>query len=34
MRISAGQVEGDPAEVNPDDYWDFTALEAAKAAMN
>lgn len=31
---AAGQVEGDPAAVNPDDYWDFTALEAAKAAMN
>lgn len=29
---AAGQVEGDPADVNPDDYWDFTALEAAKAS--
>jgi NitT/TauT family transport system substrate-binding protein len=31
---AAGQVELDPAGVNPGDYWDFTALEAAKAAMN
>lgn len=31
---AAGQVEGDPADVNPADYWDFTALEAAKAATN
>ena len=29
---AAGQVEGDPAAVDPADYWDFTALEAAKAA--
>ena len=25
-------LEGDPAAVDPADYWDFTALEAAKAA--
>jgi NitT/TauT family transport system substrate-binding protein len=31
---AAGQVEEDPAAVNPGDYWDFTALNAAKAAMN
>jgi NitT/TauT family transport system substrate-binding protein len=29
---AAGQVEMDPASVNPADFWDFTALEAAKAA--
>ena len=26
---AAGQVEGDPATIDPADYWDFTALEAA-----
>lgn len=31
---AAGQVEADPAAINPADYWDFTALDAAKAAMN
>lgn len=31
---AAGQVEGNPEDVNPTDYWDFTALDAAKAAMN
>ncbi len=31
---AAGQVEGDPADVNPSDFWDFSALNAAKAAMN
>ncbi|MDU8911920.1 ABC transporter substrate-binding protein [Aestuariicoccus sp. MJ-SS9] len=29
---AAGQVEGNPDDVNPADFWDFTALEAAKAA--
>jgi NitT/TauT family transport system substrate-binding protein len=29
---AAGQVEQDPAEVNPGDYWDFSALDAAKAS--
>jgi NitT/TauT family transport system substrate-binding protein len=29
---AAGQVEGDPSAIDPADYWDFTALEAAKAA--
>jgi NitT/TauT family transport system substrate-binding protein len=29
---AAGQVELDPANVNPADFWDFTALDAAKAA--
>lgn len=29
---AAGQVEGDPADVNAADYWDFTALDAAKAS--
>lgn len=29
---AAGQVTGDPAEVDPSDFWDFTLLEAAKAA--
>ena len=29
---AAGQVEGDPAAVDPAAFWDFTALEAAKAA--
>jgi NitT/TauT family transport system substrate-binding protein len=29
---AAGQVTGDPAEVDPNDYWDFTVLDAAKAA--
>jgi NitT/TauT family transport system substrate-binding protein len=28
---AAGQVEGDPESIDPADYWDFTALEAAKA---
>jgi NitT/TauT family transport system substrate-binding protein len=28
---AAGQVEGDPASVNPADFWDFTALDAARA---
>ena len=30
---AAGQVEGDPADIDPADYWDFTLLEAAKAAQ-
>ncbi len=29
---AAGQVEGDPATVDPAAFWNFTALEAAKAA--
>jgi NitT/TauT family transport system substrate-binding protein len=29
---AAGQVEGDPATADPNDYWDFGPLEAAKAA--
>ncbi|WP_227271658.1 ABC transporter substrate-binding protein [Roseobacter weihaiensis] len=29
---AAGQVEGDPEEVNPAEYWDFTVLDAAKAS--
>lgn len=29
---AAGQVEIDPADVDPADFWDFSALEAAKAA--
>jgi NitT/TauT family transport system substrate-binding protein len=29
---AAGQVEGDPAAADPNDYWDFGPLEAAKAA--
>jgi len=29
---AAGQVSGDPDEVDPSDYWDFSVLEAAKAA--
>ena len=29
---AAGQVEIDPADVNPADFWDFGPLEAAKAA--
>ena len=29
---AAGQVDIDPADVNPADFWDFTALDAAKAA--
>lgn len=29
---AAGQVEGDPESVDPSQFWDFTALEAAKAA--
>ena len=28
---AAGKLEGDPAAVDPRDFWDFTALEAAKA---
>jgi NitT/TauT family transport system substrate-binding protein len=28
---AAGQVEGDPEDVDPSDYWHFDALEAAKA---
>ncbi len=28
---AAGQVEVDPAGIDPADYWDFSALEAAKA---
>jgi NitT/TauT family transport system substrate-binding protein len=30
---AAGQVEGDPADIDPADYWDFSLLEAAKAAQ-
>ena len=30
---AAGSFEGDPAAVDPADFWDFTALEAAKAAQ-
>ncbi len=29
---AAGQVTGDPDDVDPSDYWDFTILDAAKAA--
>jgi NitT/TauT family transport system substrate-binding protein len=29
---AAGQVEGDPESIDPNDYWDFRPLEAAKAA--
>lgn len=29
---AAGQVEIDPADVDPADFWDFSALDAAKAA--
>ena len=29
---AAGQVSGDPDEVDPADYWDFSVLESAKAA--
>ncbi|MEM1074675.1 MAG: ABC transporter substrate-binding protein [Pseudomonadota bacterium] len=29
---AAGQVEMDPADVDPADFWDFTALDAAKTA--
>ncbi|MFK7746676.1 MAG: hypothetical protein AB8B47_16590 [Roseobacter sp.] len=29
---ATGQVEMDPADVNPADFWDFGPLEAAKAA--
>ncbi len=29
---AAGQVSGNPDEVDPADYWDFSVLEAAKAA--
>jgi NitT/TauT family transport system substrate-binding protein len=29
---AAGAFEGDPNAVDPSDYWDFTILEAAKAA--
>ncbi len=29
---AAGQVEGDPASVDPSAFWDFSALDAAKAS--
>ena len=30
---AAGQVEGDPDAVDPSAFWDFSALDAAKAAQ-
>ena len=30
---AAGQVEANPDEIDPVDYWDFTAVEAARAAQ-
>lgn len=30
---AAGQVEMDPEEIDPTDFWDFTALDAAKTAQ-